>query len=371
MTLGARGAPKTFAWKATASRTVAFQANDVQKRATSPRPTLHRMTHHGSRRVATRILVAAAIVIAAALVVMMFLPTNPEGASTATAPPLASPEQSLPTPPRWVPRPRRAPDVPVPRSDRREALEAEAQAIRAQLRAKIMAFNEKANALREYDPVLCAHMDHPLCPPYAMSEAEIDRLAECGGVKLDMPHSMWRDDEPLFDPRWDAVELTPGERARVESALASIRDDFEAEARKVWAVEAVDEADAAALDLGSINFMLFSTNRPPRFDEALRYAAEEAAGRAPSGSPPVHLRDYVRKLVRAGDSIEATLAEAVGPSKAAELRRAASGWGHTTVSHAGCPEDADATAARAKEIEIEAELAEMDRGSDGKEAVAD
>ncbi len=327
------------------------------------------MAHQTPRRTAIRILVATAILLAVAAIVAMLPPSRTDVASAAAAPPLAAPEQSDRTPPRWVPRPRRDLDVPIPDSDRRTALEAEARAIRAQLRARIMAFNEKAKALREYDPVLCAHMDHPLCPPYAMSEVEINRLADCGGVKLDMPHSMWRDDEPPFDPRWDSVEFTAGERARVDSALASIRDDFEAEARKVWAVETGDDADAAALDLGSINFMLFSTNRPPRFDEALRYAAEEAAGRTPSGSPPVHLRDYVRKLVQAGEHIEASLADAIGPTKAAELRRAASGWGHTTVSHTGCPEDADATTARAREMEIEAELAAMDRSGESEDAV--
>lgn len=244
------------------------------------------------------------------------------------------------------------PDV----SERREALESELQSLQTQLDTSELM--KRIRSLSAYDPIPCAHMDHPLCPPYAMSAAELDRLADCGGVKLDTPRFMWNDDEPLFDPRWESVNLTSEERARVETALAKLKDDFEVELRKIWLAETKDEADAAALDLGGINFMLLTTNRPSGFDEALRYVSAEVAGRLPIGEPPPHVLEYLRMMVRAGDRIESTLAETIGATKAAQLRRAASGWGSTRVTSAGCPED---VTTRSRQREIAAELAELDR----------
>ncbi|MEM6295647.1 MAG: hypothetical protein AAGA54_30520 [Myxococcota bacterium] len=242
-------------------------------------------------------------------------------------------------------------------SDReREALQAEREALSAENRARMLAFNEKASAMKKYDPLLCAHMDHPLCPPYAMSKAELERLADCGGLKTDAPRFMWREDEPLFDPRWESAQLTSKDRVLAEETLRELRDAFEQQARETWAIEHGDEADAAALDLADLNSLMFRMDRPEGFDDALYQVSAELAGRTPTHSAPPHVVDYLRMMAGAGDRIESELAKTLGDDKAARLRRAAGGWGATGVTHAGCPEDRSSRANSARILEIDAKL---------------
>ena len=323
-------------------------------------------------RLPRRALLAAAVLITAVLVYVatqvMRADAETQEATERVAP---RPKSAGGAQSAWAPSPQydevsmiEVPIADVPSDDDvRHALESEREALRAQLHSKTVSFNERARAMKEYDPILCAHMDHPLCPPYAMSAAELDRLAECGGVKVDTPRFMWREDEPLFDPRWNSVDLSPTERASVEKALAELKDDFERQARATWAEETGDAADAEDLDLAGLNFLMFrGLERPAGFEDALRHVSAELAGRSPSGEPPPHVVEYVGMLAEAGDRIESAVAKSIGASKARELRRAASGWGHTGVTHAGCPEDAPSRLARERIREIDAELEPEDAG---------
>ncbi|MCA9706661.1 MAG: hypothetical protein KDK70_12480 [Myxococcales bacterium] len=173
------------------------------------------------------------------------------------------------------------------------------------------------------------------CAFHDPSRLELDRMADCGVVRIELPGFVGdRSSEPTFDfaARWaDDVDLTPQEAAVLAEVGDHVREalfrDFtqlalEAGKTQAWADEtsfvgmlvAVGEASATT---------------PAQSEQMLRRLAAERAGRA---APPTDLSGlsleerFTRRILELGDELEQALAERLGPDRADALRRAHDGW---------------------------------------------
>lgn len=167
------------------------------------------------------------------------------------------------------------------------------------------------------------------------SRLELDRMADCGVVRIELPSFVGdRFSEPTFDSaaRWaDDVGLTPQEAAVLAEVGEHVREalyrDFtqlalEAGKTQAWADETsfvgvlVAVAEASALT-------------PAQSEAMLRRLAAERAGRV---APPADLSGlsleecFTRRILELGDELEQALTERLGPDRADALRRAHDGW---------------------------------------------
>lgn len=162
---------------------------------------------------------------------------------------------------------------------------------------------------------------------------ELDRMAECGIVRFDIPHFMHdRSSEPTFDERWaDAVGLTLQEAA----VLAEVGEEFrEALYRELTELLLETGKPKEWADQASFLEMVFavaeaSPTSPEEAEAMFRRLAAERAGQAmpPSDLAGLSLEErFNRMTIYLGDEFERALAARLGPDRARALRHADDGW---------------------------------------------
>ena len=167
------------------------------------------------------------------------------------------------------------------------------------------------------------------CPFLAPTDATLQEMARCGIARLEVP----RPPNPetgidAFPATWrDKAGVTDDEHTRLERAATA----FAATQRQQWADLAadvgIDREWAETSPPVVVSTRIFATFDEDQFASAVERVARERAGWEPLGAKvPTALDAAVRLRLGAGDAYEVAIADAVGETRAAELRAAADGW---------------------------------------------
>lgn len=165
------------------------------------------------------------------------------------------------------------------------------------------------------------------------NQLELDRMAECGIVRFNIPHFMQdRYTEPTFGQGWgDAVGLTLQEAA----VLAEVGEEYrEALYRQLTELVLAAGKSKEWADQASFLAMVFALGEasplsPAEAEAMYRRLAAEKAGHV---APPTDLSGlsleerFARIEIEIGDEFERALAARLGPDRTHEIRHANDGW---------------------------------------------
>ena len=165
------------------------------------------------------------------------------------------------------------------------------------------------------------------------NQLELDQMADCGMVRINIPHFLSdRSVEPSFGQAWaDEVGLTLDEEAALAEVSETYRESLYAELTEMLLAAGKSQAwiDQTSL-LGLIAAVHEISPMTDAEEEAmLRKIAAEKAGRIPPPEDLSALSPFERMTrlnVEFGDILERNLGERLGVERAAELRRAQDGW---------------------------------------------
>jgi hypothetical protein len=167
-----------------------------------------------------------------------------------------------------------------------------------------------------------------------------DLLAMAGRceVRFDSP-PIFGVEAPRVDDRLAAsMGLTGPEREALVTAMREMHTSFAAEVRKLYVGVTGDAKGAESLAPDAMGREIEDKSPKGSGEAARRRLAQERAGLAP---PPPSLdglspmERYLRLIAALGPELERRLGEAIGPTRAHELRAARNGWPHKQ-GLAGC-----------------------------------
>jgi hypothetical protein len=178
-----------------------------------------------------------------------------------------------------------------------------------------------------------ANIEDQKCSFLDPSQLELDHMADCGIVRINIPHFLSdRSAEPTFGADWaDAVGLSLDEEAVMAEVAEQYREDLYRELTEL--LLATGKSQQWADQTSFLGMMAALHEASPMSDDEeeamLRRLAAEKAGRV---EPPTDLSSLspaeriTRINVGFGDALEQALAARLGPERASELRQAFDGW---------------------------------------------
>lgn len=188
----------------------------------------------------------------------------------------------------------------------------------------------------------CAHAgrNEPGCSFVDPSPETLSEMAKCGAVRVDTPSFLYEPELPSsFGDDWSSqAGLGPQEQEAVEASADAFRERHVAKLRELY-VEAGGEPELAQdVSAAALLGLLSSMFGPDEVAEVHRRISRERAGleSPPADQAALPLTErYVRTVIGAGNELERAIADAVGPERAAALRRLGDGWpgGTSTYSH--------------------------------------
>jgi hypothetical protein len=166
---------------------------------------------------------------------------------------------------------------------------------------------------------------------YRPTQEDLEAMAAQCRLNFDIPPLDAHDTPALIDKleAFAATDfgLSPAERTRIQAMYAEFNERFTQQIRDLYVEATGDAAGATILSIDSMRAEITGKSDPRVDVEARRTIAEERAGlRPPSNAEQLPVERYYRLMVAPGGDLERELARIVGAERAADIRRATSGW---------------------------------------------
>lgn len=201
------------------------------------------------------------------------------------------------------------------------------------IRTKIAEYQESGE---RPPPAWCAAvLGLPGCPRIP-DDSVRDALAECGGVRWDVPDFLVSPtplDESLDRVATD-LALTDEERARVGEETSKFARELEMQLKALYAVSMPEGSAKPTGALGVADLLQILMERYRTESDARASAAAQVYGDTPPSELPSNAERFYLTIANAGAEMEARVAEAVGPGTARRIRET---WNTGGGVVGGCP----------------------------------
>ncbi|MEM6994683.1 MAG: hypothetical protein AAF721_29480 [Myxococcota bacterium] len=218
---------------------------------------------------------------------------------------------------------------------RRAAIEA--SRVHPEVTPTVAGSGARAAAIEDRPASACATLDGEDCLFVEPDGETIDEMARCGIVRYEIPAFLDHLDEAAsFEEAWLAdAEVSPEEHEALAAAAEAFRSKTMSDIADLAVQVGLERSWAEQTPMLVAIGMIQSELDPEEHAEALATVARERAGLADPPSTtagaPVAER-AARLLAGTGDAFQDALASAVGPARAAELRKQQDGWPGVTRS---------------------------------------